>query len=241
MRRPPHGDGSGAAAGRPVPLDGSAIRRLRAQLGLTHGHVAHAMRVSYGLAVRPETVAAWERGDGAPTAAQLPALAGALWCAPRDLMTVPRTLLEHRLAAGLAAADLARAVGMGEAQYARAEARGRWEGNARQTAALAAALGLGPRALLTATGGEPRLAELLRQAVGTRWQPYVRPVAALTGLDRPRAGAALRRLHAGYQAVTLPTLAWSPTAAPTPAATEGDTHARDFLTTLPARFWTALP
>src|SRR3954468_14620294 len=106
----------------PLPFDGSAIRRLRAQLGLGHDHIAHAMRMAYGTVVDPRTVAAWERGEAAPTTAELPALAAALWCAPGELMSAPRTLLEHRLARGLAAADLARAVGMTAERYARMEA-----------------------------------------------------------------------------------------------------------------------
>ena len=220
----------------PVPFDGSAIRRLRAQLGLTYGHVAHAMQVSYGLPVRPETVAAWEQGHAAPSRAELPALAAALWCAPAELMTMPRTLLEHRLARGLAASDVARAVGMTQAGYERAEARGEWPGNARQTAALADTLGLGAPALLTATGAEPRLAELLRQAVTTRWQPYVRPVAALVASPRERVTPALRHLHADYQATVLPSLSWAPTS----ASSAIDRAGQDFLSTAVARFWSAL-
>ncbi|MBY8881562.1 hypothetical protein [Actinacidiphila acidipaludis] len=37
----------------PLPFDGSAIGRLRAQLGLSHDDIAHAMRTAYGVAVDP--------------------------------------------------------------------------------------------------------------------------------------------------------------------------------------------
>jgi len=221
----------------PLPFDGSAIRRLRAQLGLGHDHIAHAMRMAYGTVVDPRTVAAWERGEAAPTTAELPALAAALWCAPGELMSAPRTLLEHRLARGLAAADLARAVGMTAERYARMEADGQWAGNVRQTAALAEALGLGAPALLEVTGGEPRLAELLRQALTTRWQPYVRPVAGLVAVDRERVARALRRLHADYQAAALPSLSWADTGRSARAA---DRAAPEFLATAVQRFWPAL-
>ncbi|MEU6855045.1 helix-turn-helix transcriptional regulator [Actinacidiphila alni] len=230
MRRPPSGPA-------PPPFDGAAVRRLRAQLGMTHGQVAHAMRVSYGLRVRPETVAAWERGEAVPDGTELPALAGALWCAPAELMTVPRTLLEHRLARGMAASDLARAVGVGAADYDRMERRGQWSGNARQTAALGVALGLAPPALLAVTGQEPRLAELLRAALGTRWQPYARRVEALVPVRRERISAALRLLHADYQSVMVTTLAWGPSGAGSGA---DGADGRAFLDEVVARFWTAL-
>lgn len=203
---------------------------------MAHGHVAHAMRVSYGLPVRPETVAAWERGEAVPTGAELGALAGALWCSPAELMTVPRTLLEHRLARGMAPSDLARAVGMSAADYERMERRGEWSGNARQTVALGVTLGLAPPALLMVTGKEPRLAELLREALGTRWQAYVRPVEALVPVPRDRVAAALRLLHADYQSLMVTTLNWG-----SPEASSSDgADGREFLDGVVARFWTAL-
>lgn len=203
---------------------------------MAHGHVAHAMRVSYGLPVRPETVAAWERGEAVPTGAELGALAGALWCSPAELMTVPRTLLEHRLARGMAPSDLARAIGMSGADYERMEARAEWSGNARQTAALAVALGLTAPALLTVTGKEPRLAELLREALGTRWQAYVRPVGALVPVPRERVTAALRQMHAEYQSLMVATLNWG---SPGASASDG-ADGRDFLDGVVERFWAAL-
>lgn len=46
------------------------------------GHVAYGLRAQYGLLVTPDVVAAWERGLQSPTARELTALAGVLWCSP---------------------------------------------------------------------------------------------------------------------------------------------------------------
>ncbi|MDG4863789.1 helix-turn-helix transcriptional regulator, partial [Streptomyces sp. T-3] len=51
------------------------------------GHVAYGIRASYGLHhITPDHISAWERGSAAPTATELTALAGALWCAPGELL-----------------------------------------------------------------------------------------------------------------------------------------------------------
>lgn len=218
-----------------LPFDASAIRRLRAQLGMNHSHIAHAMWISYGTPVRPETVAAWERGELVPRASELPALAGALWCDPSDLMSTPTTLLEHRWARGIAPSDLARAIGMSLSDYERMEAQGRWTGNERQTTALADVLGLSLPELLTVTGGDRRLDALLREAVATRWQAYVKPVTALVPLPRHRIEPVLRGLHSEYQSVMVATLNWGNDV---PAA--GGAGGRAFLDTVSDRFWAGL-
>ena len=79
------------------------------------------------------------------------------------------------------------------------ERRDRWTGNARQTANLGAVLQLTPRELLTVTGRNERLTALLREAVSTRWQAYVRPVAKTVPLDRHLLEDALQALHQDYQ------------------------------------------
>ncbi|MFF7857829.1 XRE family transcriptional regulator [Streptomyces sp. NPDC007904] len=182
------------------PFDAPAARLLRTALGMGPEHVAHTLRGSYGMPhVTPHLVAAWERGTSAPTHAELTALAGVLWCSPGELIGRPRTLREHRVARGLAPEDVARAVGQELHAYLRMEETGRWRGTERQSAALTGLLGLSPADVVSVTGREDGLAELLRSAVTTRWQTYVRPVAKVVPLERRLLEAALRRLHRDYQ------------------------------------------
>ncbi|MDJ0341462.1 helix-turn-helix transcriptional regulator [Streptomyces sp. H10-C2] len=218
-----------------LPFDASAIRRLRAQLGMNHSHIAHAMWISYGTPVRPETIAAWERGEEVPQASELPALAGALWCDPSDLMNTPTTLLEHRWARGIAPSDLARAIGMPVSDYERMERQDKWTGSDRQTAALAVALGLSLPELLTVTGGDRKLDALLREAVATRWQAYLRPVTALVPLPRHRIEPVLRTLHSEYQSTMVTTLNWG-----NDVPASGGEGGRAFLDTVTERFWAGL-
>ncbi|MEV5595119.1 helix-turn-helix transcriptional regulator [Streptomyces sp. NPDC052496] len=189
-------------------FDAAAARRLRTALGMTHAHVAYGIWAAYGLRVRPSAVAAWERGEASPSEAELSALAGALWCAPGELLAAPRTLREHRLARGLAADDLALRIGMEPAAYAWMEAAGTWTGDDRQAAGLAEVLRLPCRALVRLTGREGKLTELLRSAATTRWQAYVRPVAKLVPLPKPRVQAALQGLHGDYQGLMAASLNW---------------------------------
>ncbi|MFH8348190.1 XRE family transcriptional regulator [Streptomyces sp. NPDC018045] len=190
------------------PFDAAAARRLRAALGMTHAHVAYGIRAAFGLRVLPAAVAAWERGEASPSEDELTALAGALWCAPGELLAAPRTLREHRLARGLTADGLALRIGMEPAAYARMEAAGTWTGTDRQAAALAEALRLPCRALVRLTGRDGKLAGLLRGAATTRWQAYVRPVGKLVPLPKPRVQAALQGLHGDYQGLMTASLNW---------------------------------
>ncbi|WP_099156126.1 helix-turn-helix domain-containing protein [Streptomyces viridosporus] len=184
----------------PPPFDAPAARRLRTALGLGPHQVAHTLRASYGLPyVTPDLVAAWERGTAAPSPGELTALAGVLWCSPGELVGRPRTLREHRVARGLAPEDVARAVGHELHAYLRMEETGRWRGSARQSAALTGLLALSPADVVTVTGREESLAELLRRAATTRWQAYVRPVSRIVPLERRRLEGALRRLHQDYR------------------------------------------
>lgn len=65
------------------PFNALAARRLRAALNMGPEHVAHNIRVSYGLPyVTPDLVIAWERGTVSPGNPELTALAGVLWCSP---------------------------------------------------------------------------------------------------------------------------------------------------------------
>ncbi|MFV0127699.1 helix-turn-helix domain-containing protein [Streptomyces sp. HMX112] len=190
------------------PFNALAARRLREALGMAPGHVAYGLRAQYGLPVSPETVVAWERGQAAPDARELTALAGVLWCSPGELLAAASTLREHRIARALAPEDLARRIGLDVKAYLKMEESGRWRGNERQTAALADVLSLGPRELLTATGRDHDLAEVLRSAATTRWQAYVRPVAKLVPLDRHRLEDTLQQLHAEYQSRMVATGSW---------------------------------
>lgn len=218
-----------------VSFAASAARRARQALGMAPGHVAHGMWAAYGLRVAPETVAAWEQGDGVPSETELSALAGALWCSPGDLLGMPQTLHQHRLAAGMAASDLALLIGMDPFAYERMERRGHWDGDDRQAAALTRALRLPPEAAVELTGRAERLAELLRSAVTTRWQPYASRVAALVPLDRAHLEAVLRDLHRSYQSATAGTLHWGAAGSGAPDAT-ADTSG-DFLDGILDRFW----
>ena len=213
------------------PFNAPAARRLREALGMAPGHVAYGLRAQYGMHVTPDTVAAWERGLAVPDARELTALAGVLWCSPGELLATATTLREHRIARGLAPDELARRVGMDASAYLQMEESGRWRGNERQTAALAGVLGLAPRELLAATGLDRQLAELLRSAVTSRWQAYVRPVGKMLPLERDHIEDVLQQLHADYQSRMVATLSWG--------AAEEDTGepGRDFLTRIVDHFW----
>ncbi|MDI3404454.1 helix-turn-helix domain-containing protein [Streptomyces cavernicola] len=223
------------AAGATPPFNNLAARRLREALGMAHGHVAYSLRASYGMSyVTPDTVAAWERGRVAPTSAELTALAGALWCAPGELLGAATTLREHRITRGLASQDVAMAVGVEHEAYLRMEESGKWRGNERQSAALAEVLGLGMRDFITVTGREEHLADLLRSAATARWEGYVRPVAKLVPLPRATVEAVLDELHGEYHARMVATLSWGGMEA------GDDDSGREFLERIVEEFWTAI-
>ncbi|MFB9515812.1 helix-turn-helix domain-containing protein [Streptomyces purpureus] len=194
------------------------------------GHVAYGLRAQYGLMVTPDTVIAWERGHLPPTARELTALAGVLWCAPAELLAAATTLKEHRMARGIPPEDLARRVGLDAGAYRRMEESNRWKGNERQTGALAEALGLTPRALVAATGRAAELAEVLKDAATTRWQAYVKPVAKLVALDRAALERVLQQLHGEYHARMAATSSWG-------ASGGSGESGREFLDRISDHFW----
>lgn len=216
-------------------FDAAAARRLRQALGMTPAHVAHGMWAAYGLRVAPETVTAWERGGALPGESQLPALAGALWCSPGDLLGTPQTLRQHRMAVGMAASDLALLIGMDPMTYERMEQHGRWDGDDRQAAALARALRLPPDVALELTGRSARLAGLLRSAVTTRWQPYLPRIAELVPIDHARLEDTLRDLHRTYHSTTAGSLHWG--AAGSGRHDDATVASGDFLADILTRFW----
>jgi transcriptional regulator with XRE-family HTH domain len=198
-------------------------------------HVAHGMRVSYGLPyVTPDLVVAWERGLASPGNPELTALAGVLWCSPGELIGRPQTLREHRIARGLAPEDVARAVGLGLDAYLKMEEKEDWRGTDRQSSALADVLGLELPDFVTVTGRDGKLADLLRSAVNTRWQGYVRPVAKIAPLDRRILEDVLQELHQDYQGHMVATLSWG--------GGSGDSSAagRDYLEGIVEHFWTVV-
>ncbi|MFF9345886.1 helix-turn-helix domain-containing protein [Streptomyces sp. NPDC014734] len=201
------------------------------------GHVAYGLGAQYGLRIDTGTVIAWERGTAVPTEYELTALAGVLWCSPGELLTAARTLREHRVARRLSATELARLVGLTASAYLRMERSGRWRGNERQSAALVEVLELTPAGLVTVSGRDEELAELLRGAVTTRWQAQVRPVAKLVPLERGLLVDVLERLHADYQALMVSTLSWGGGGGERAGAT-GDAG-RAFLARILERFWRA--
>jgi transcriptional regulator with XRE-family HTH domain len=219
------------------PFDAPAARKLRIALGMYPEHVAYGIRTSFGLPyVTPDLVDAWEQGLITPGSAELIALAGVLWCSPGELIGAPRSLREHRIARGLTTEDVAHAVGLELLAYVRMEEAGEWRGSERQSAALARVLDLSLADHVTVTGREPKLAMMLRGAVTTRWQAYVRPVGKLLTLERRIVGHALRALHTEYQGRMMPTLSWGGGT----AAAEADDAARDFLDRIVTRFWTTI-
>ncbi|MEU9095400.1 helix-turn-helix domain-containing protein [Streptomyces sp. NPDC087901] len=199
------------------------------------GHVAYGLGAQYGLRISAETVVDWERGLARPTEYELTALAGVLWCAPGELLTAARTLREHRIARDLTADELAGQLGMSVSSYLRMEESARWRGNERQSAALIEALGLDAAEFVTACGRDEELAGLLRSAVTTRWQAYVKPVSKLAPVDRSLVQEMLERLHSDYQARMASTLSWSSTGTERPGAS-GDAG-RAFLAGIVERFW----
>ncbi|MDI3417416.1 helix-turn-helix domain-containing protein [Streptomyces luteolus] len=191
----------------PIPFNARAARTLREKLGMAPGHVAYGMSASYGMThITPDHITAWERGVAAPTAHELNALAGALWCSPGELMGRPRTLHEHRLARGIAADDIADATGLTREAYQQMEASGRWSGDAQQSAKLGGILGLAPRDLVAVTGLEEELARLLTEAVSTRWQAHIKDIAKLLSRDRRELKEPLRAMHDEYQTLMAATL-----------------------------------
>ncbi len=197
-------------------------------------HVAYGMRVSYGLPyITPDHVIAWERGTMAPSSTELVALAGVLWCEPCELKGRPATLREHRAARGLTAEEVARAVGLELLVYVRMEESGEWRGTERQSALLAEALQLSLADFMTLTGLDGKLAGLLRGAVTTRWQAYVRPVSKMVPLNRRLLEGVLQELHRYYQTQLAATATWSDGS----AATEASHTGRDFLDRIVEHFW----
>ncbi|MFJ6837700.1 helix-turn-helix domain-containing protein [Streptomyces sp. NPDC091209] len=216
------------------PFNAPAARRLRAALGMGPEHVAYGLRASYGLPyVTPDLVTAWERGITAPSSPELTALAGVLWCSAGELIGAPRTLREHRVARDLAPEDVAHAVGIELPAYQRMEESGSWRGTERQSTALAEVLELSLPDFITVTGRDDRLSDLLRSAVTTRWQAYVRPVGKVVPLDRGILETALEELHTDYQGQMVATLNWGGVSATTGSGESG----REFLDRVLEHFW----
>ncbi|MFB7247968.1 transcriptional regulator [Streptomyces populi] len=219
------------------PFNAPAARRLRTALGMGPEHVAYGLRASYGLPyATPDLVVAWERGVTAPSSPELTALAGVLWCSTDELMGAPRTLREHRVARDLAPEDVAHAVGIDLLAYERMEESGNWRGNERQSTALAQVLDLSLPDFITVTGRDGRLAELLRDAVTTRWQTYVRPVGKVVPLERGLLEVVLEELHTDYRARTAAAMDWDGRTAATGSGESG----RDFLDRVVDHFWSAV-
>lgn len=232
VRRPP------ALPSQPgPPFDAPAARRLRTALNMGPEHVAYDMRASYGLPyVTPDLVVAWERGVMTPTSPELTALAAVLWCSPGELTGRPRTLREHRVARGLALEDVARGVGLELLAYLHMEEHDEWRGNDRQSALLAELLELSLPDFISVTGRGAKLADLLRSAVTTRWQAYVRPVAKIVPLDRRLLEDTLQELHRVYQGQLVATLSWGTDR----AAGDSSHFGRDFLDRILDTFWTTV-
>lgn len=203
---------------------------------MAHTHVAYGIWAAYGLDVSADTVAAWEQGQGSPTEAELTALAGALWCLPGDLLGKPSTLREHRIARGMAVTDLALRIGMEPAAYERIEQTGHWTGNDRQTAALGQVLRLPLPDYIEVTGQADALADLLRNAVSTRWQAYVKPIAKQLPVERARIEDTLYHLHAEYQSRMVATLNWGVGG----SSVESQDAGRAFLADILDLFWARL-
>ncbi|UYQ64500.1 helix-turn-helix domain-containing protein [Streptomyces peucetius] len=219
-----------------LPFNARAARTLREKLGMAHGHVAYGMRASYGMThITPDHIAAWERGTALPAAEELTALAGALWCAPAELMGRPRTLREHRIARGLPVEEVARATGLPLDAYRHMEETGRWAGDGRQSAALGDVLKLPPRDFIAVTGLEEELARLLTEAVSTRWQAHIKAIAKLVSMDRRDLKDTLRSMQTEYETLMAATL--SRAGGTTASGEDG----RRYLDGIVDTFWDRLP
>jgi transcriptional regulator with XRE-family HTH domain len=200
------------------------------------GHVAYGMRASFGMShVTPDHVEAWERGSHLPSASELTALAGALWCDPGELMGRARTLREHRIARGVSAEDVARGTGLTLGAYHAMEESGRWTGDKRQSASLGDLLRLSPRDFIAVTGLEDELARLLTEAVSTRWQAHVRAIAKLVSMDRRDLQEPLSAMQHEYQALMAATL--SRAGGTTASGEDGRRYVDDIVN----QFWARLP
>jgi transcriptional regulator with XRE-family HTH domain len=200
-------------------------------------HVAYGLRASYGLPyVTPDLVSAWERGTTAPSSPELTALAGVLWCSAGELIGAPRTLREHRVARDLSQEDVASAAGLELPAYQQMEESGTWRGNERQSTALAAVLELSLPDFITLTGRDGRLADLLRSAVTTRWQAYVRPVGKVVPLDRHLLENVLEEMHTDYQGQLVTT----PNRGGRPAADGSGESGREYLDRVVGHFWSTV-
>lgn len=203
---------------------------------MTPDHVAYGMRASYGLAyISPNHITAWEQGKAAPASNELAALAGALWCAPNELIGTPETLRDHRLARGLAVEDVARATGLDVRAYQYMEETGEWRGDRRQSAALGAVLELGPREFVAVTGLQDELARLLTEAVSTRWQAHIRAIAKLLSMERRDLQDPLKAMHQEYQSLLTATLGRVGNAAASGEA------GRRYLEEIVDHFWDRFP
>ncbi|MFI2081788.1 helix-turn-helix domain-containing protein [Streptomyces rubiginosohelvolus] len=200
------------------------------------GHVAYGMRASFGTThITPEHVIAWERGTHVPDAGELTALAGALWCQPSELMGHPGTLLEHRIARGVSAEDVARATGLTLDAYLSMEEAGHWTGDKRQSAKLGEVLRLPPRDFIAITRLEEELARLLTEAVSTRWQAHIRAIAKLVSMDRRDLKAPLSAMQQDYQALMTATL--SRAGGTTASGEDG----RRYIENIVDHFWSRVP
>ncbi len=113
------------------------------------------------------------------------------------------------------------------------EEHDQWRGTERQSSALAELLDLSLPEFISVTGRDSRLAELLRSAMTTRWQAYVRPIGKMVPLDRRLLEDSLQELHEDYQAQMVATLSWGGGNSAVAAGEAG----RDFLDQIISRFW----
>lgn len=181
-----------------TPFSPTETTAARERMGLTVHQVAQSM-ATCGVPVHPDLVEAWEAGTHVPTETQLFALADVLWCPVATLMGIePQTLRELRLARQISAERLALRVGMELAAYEAAEHKDRWEGDPRQTRALADALGLSLRQLVTVLGRSDELHGLIRSAVEGRWKSYVGQIAQITKVNKTRVRDVLQRMNAEF-------------------------------------------
>lgn len=200
------------------------------------GHVAYGMRASFGMNhVSPEHVAAWERGAVLPSPDELAALAGALWCRPSELMGRPRTLREHRVARGIPVEDVARGTGLALDAYHHMEETGQWTGDKRQSATLGSILSLPPRDFIAITGLEDELVRLLTEAVSTRWQAHIRPIAKLVSMERGDLKQPLSAMHQEYQGLMAATLSRAG------GSTASGEDGRRYIDDIVNHFWARLP
>ncbi len=179
--------------------------------GIGRTRRAYRMRASYGLPyVTPDLVLSLsERGQTPPSGPELTALASVLVFARVNSSARQGRCVSTACHAGWPRRTSPVPSALNSSPTSGWRRPTEWRGNDRQSVVLADTLELSLRDFITVTGRDDKVAELLRSAVTTRWQAYVRPVGKMIPLDRRLLEDVLQAMHSEYQGQMVATLSWS--------------------------------